>query len=166
MLITFDTNRLGWPTPRRFYSTWRERSRDRTRVMPTVARELMPELDMRRLARSVHETAAASRGRPGGVRAVRPVSSRTAGLVGQAVPGPGQPVRNRRAHSGTAPHGARDPQFTQCKLLSAPAPARGSARPRRGDHRRSARDRIRSSDYREHEIDRSLGGQRVGPTPP
>lgn len=58
MLITFDTNRLGWPAPRRFYSTWRERSGDRTRVMPTVARELMPDLDVRRLARSVHETAA------------------------------------------------------------------------------------------------------------
>ena len=55
MLITFGTNRLGWPAPRRFYSTWLDRSGDRTRVMPTVARELMHDLDVHHLTQSVHE---------------------------------------------------------------------------------------------------------------
>jgi hypothetical protein len=54
--FAFDTNRLAWPAPRRFYSTWRERARHRTRIMPTVAAELMKDLDLRLLSRSVYET--------------------------------------------------------------------------------------------------------------
>ena len=56
LLITFDTNRIAWPSPKRFYSTWRERNGARTQVLPTAAQELVPSFDLRFLRRSVHET--------------------------------------------------------------------------------------------------------------
>ena len=120
VLITFDTHRLGWPAPRRFYSTWRERSGDRTRVMPTVARELMP--DPRRAPARAER--ARGRGRGSGTTARR--SSRSTGSSSNGRSG-GEGCSWTRTVStksspspGAAPHGARDPQFAQRKLLSAP----------------------------------------------
>ena len=56
--IAFTSDRLAWPAPRRLYSTWRERQGERTTILPGVARDLMPTLDLRTLRRVSTEIAA------------------------------------------------------------------------------------------------------------